>query len=241
MSLIGVCISLLAACGRLHETISALQDEAPRGSLLVLMGGHNSCAADGAGSLSPYGLGSYPQFHTLVSRLAASGAPTRTFMACYDRQDRISYVKSDTPNMLYSTLADNITNPIRGQIAEEAPANVYLIGHSYGGWLGMQTALSLQQQVRTIGGLYTIDPISPNECSFWNPFGCTSAPSDFSATDLNSLGTNNRSWINFFENETLFLHSSAIPQAHSNYQIAAAHVDMDTDPSIWSIIDADIP
>jgi len=41
---------------------------------------------------------------------------------------------------------------------------IYLVGHGYGGWQHMYTALKLEDAGRRTAGLYTIDPISPATC-----------------------------------------------------------------------------
>ena len=106
-------------------------------------------------------------------------------------------------------------------------APVYFVGHSWGGWLAMQVVKQLGDRVK-VGGLITVDPISPDYCSIsdylsaiadWGMgdaiAGCLVAPPDvapsFRASLVRILG---RNWFHYYQLDFPFLHSTAFDGAH---------------------------
>ncbi len=99
-----------------------------------------------------------------------------------------------------------------------------ILGHSYGGWLAMQTAALLLADRKLVTALLTIDPLSPLECDFKTFKGCQRAPQDIPQETLERVSREVGSWINYVsdvntEGQKFFirlkkgLHSSPIEQA----------------------------
>lgn len=108
---------------------------------------------------------------------------------------------------------------------------VILIGQSHGGWTAMKAAANLTTRINLLA---TIDPISVKNChagafsasttgyatAGFEPWrGCTEAPTDFGAEQSSAIRENTLHWINFYQLETRFLHSSSIVEADENVRL----------------------
>lgn len=111
--------------------------------------------------------------------------------------------------------------------------DVFVIGHSYGGWLAMKLVESWQGAPELIKTLHTIDPISKRLCFFDKPSDCLSAPKDITVAGRKHIRENSGAWINPWQQKTFFLHSSIIPQADANPLFDLNHWDLDTHDEIW--------
>lgn len=109
---------------------------------------------------------------------------------------------------------------LRAEISAVPRPETYLVGHSYGAWTAIHAAGILSRSLR-IGGLATLDPISPVRCKpdaliynmlarLRSPSGCQSAPPDLFESDLSRLGLSLPWWLNFYQTQFRFVHSSAI-------------------------------
>lgn len=112
-------------------------------------------------------------------------------------------------------------------LVENGIRKVAIIGHSYGGYTGMQIAKSLIQGSTPLllTTLVTLDPISMNQClpevlvggvEANQAFpGCSNAPGinmidhTIDSNDINSIASR-VPWLNFWQETDKFLHSSAI-------------------------------
>ena len=117
--------------------------------------------------------------------------------------------------------------------AQESPeTDVFIAGHSHGGWMAMRVAYQLSLMANaTLRQLLTIDPVSYTLCSsqwfpanaIWNTFDWWSAPGDChrAPRDLLQLnptiakGTNGQ-WINIYQNSMPYLTSGPIAEADKN-------------------------
>ncbi len=143
----------------------------------------------------------------------------------------------------------------------ENPMYVYLIGHSHGGWLVMNSALNWRSK-GILRGLFTIDPISYKNCTqlqgiayhlvmglnllgFENP-ECTRAPTDL-VNDYPKIAENsNRIWHNYYQTQFSYVHSGPAEGATTNRElkftypyvdlIKFAHRDILGDDRVWSSI-----
>lgn len=137
------------------------------------------------------------------------------------------------------------------------PMQVYIAGHSHGGWLLMQLAAKLVDHPNLrIERLLTLDPISYKGCpsnhflynatwsTFWFktlPKACLEAPSDLLPlvpSILKSTGTN---WSHFYQSSMPYLRSGPIPGAPLNYEIPwirtvdywTGHMSLLRDSRVW--------
>jgi len=101
--------------------------------------------------------------------------------------------------------------------------DIYIIGHSYGGWTAMQLVLHLNALKESgdipdlnIAGLVTVDPISPEHCHpeastiLSNSAGCTSFPPDINGAKRATIRDNVKWWRHYYQG-FIFLHSDAMP------------------------------
>ena len=116
----------------------------------------------------------------------------------------------------------------------QASQRVFVIGHSYGGWLAMKIAERFAgQREGQLEGLITIDAISWKDCTYSNWRNCLAAPRDFSKESLDRVKANTRHWANYYQTTTPYLHSGAIAQADVNLELDASHFTIDTNEAVW--------
>jgi pimeloyl-ACP methyl ester carboxylesterase len=111
--------------------------------------------------------------------------------------------------------------------------HIYVVGHSYGGWLAMKLMETWNGDQNAVKSVYTLDPISKELCYFNNPDECVSAPNDISDAGRQHIQDYSGIWVNPWQENTLFLHSSRIPQADMNPQYDVTHWSMLPNDDIW--------
>ena len=224
----------LASCGRIQE--SALHSGIDPQPLVVLMGGNTSCRADSSGRAdSPYATGLYRRFVGLRDLLKAQrGIDARYITTCYGNTEQIRYATSNAPDTIEATTREQLPALIRRL---QSGSEIYILGHSYGGWLAMKTGVELADQ--PIRGMFTVDPISRVDCNASGGIaGCTRAPRDIGVTEREKIKSASDHWRNFFQTQTVWLHSSPMDEADVNSQIRAAHTSIDSDDGTWNEINA---
>ena len=142
--------------------------------------------------------------------------------------------------------------------------DVYMIGHSYGGWMIMKSALRRLASGRSkfkLKGLFTIDPISWKECDIsavtrsYFGFGyanaatpaCTRPPADLK-NSFGALARHSMIWHNFYQVTFPILHSGMIYQATKNTmpqlpvdrQIVGHHATIMNSEKVWQHINSDV-
>jgi hypothetical protein len=214
-------------------------DEGPEKVMVVLMGGNRSCVEGDDGYVTPYQSGLYLRFAQMLDAARADGAvEIDSIVSCYpDGDDTIYYADSKTPDNILSTDLDGFIGVV-GSAESLATANrLFLAGHSYGGWLSMKVALAVD---RPYSGVYTLDPISRETCSYENPFGCTSAPEDITKAQREQIRQRSERWSNFYQNDNPFLHSSSILEAHENNRLPVGHSEVAYHARVWDSISAQV-
>jgi len=163
-------------------------------------------------------------------------------------EDKAFSFKSGSKNQYF--------NDVKAQIDGDDQRVAWMFGHSWGGWLAMNTALEIPA-VTEIKGLVTLDPISPMNCessSFLGGLllgvpkkGCTEAPSDMKDHGEKIAERTGR-WAQYYQTQATYVHSGVIKSADINqvvrYQGAdgrdfAAHQMVDDDQNIWTL-EADV-
>ncbi len=215
----------------------------PERVLFVVMGGYNSCPSSSR-SLPPHGMGMYPPFKKLETKLAASrsGMAITTLVSCLEAvappDGEALYVVSDSPTKLQYGDSDKILSQVKGLLAKYPNAPLFIAGHSYGGWMAMYLAEQIQSP--QFKGLFTIDPISPACGPLEVAFGsseCHSAPDDL---DNSAIAAHAARWVNFYQTADAWLTSSKITQADENHFIDyewGPHRDVDSDKRTWKRIE----
>ena len=161
---------------------------------------------------------------------------------CFDRYDYlqggIRFNSSLAANLIYTGYLQHVEATL-DSLTREKEVDVFIVGYSYGGWLAMR----LVQRVALSHAethLFSIDPISAKFCGpsevIFGGNGCKQAPQDLSAK---SIVSKTRSWTNFFQTESDWIHSSAISGA-KNYRLYTGHTSIDDAASVWNSIRARI-
>lgn len=219
--------------------------------VVVVMGGFRSCNYEN-GLPTPKGKPRWYRAEDLEARLTQSefGTPAATaakwVRTCYSSSGEIFYVTSAKPGSIRrATNAD--LSPFFLALAALAGGGddghpVYIIGHSHGGWLAMMTAWGLPASVN-VRSLFTVDPISPLECTWKNyvlassswfvPWstnfcavdGCQKAPSDFAVARRYQLLKRmpERGWWHYYQRNFLPLRSSSYEggaQPYASYDVS---------------------
>jgi pimeloyl-ACP methyl ester carboxylesterase len=218
---------------------------APKTAVFAVLAGYNSCKnATRSGPRA----GSIPMANAYLKmqknlQTKFPGIKITTLYACLNGDappDAMAeYTMSDTPRK--DRLGN--TRDIRAELEAIVKANpatpVYIVGHSYGGWMSMYLTQTFAGKPN-FKGLFTIDPIS-RECGVSGViFGgeeCHSAPSDL---ENKNIKTRTGVWLNFFQNEDSWLTSSSVPEADENYEIRfewGPHSAMNADKTVWDHIE----
>lgn len=203
----------IIGCG--SRDVSMLKGEGQL-PLLFGIGGRNSCSPSGN---SPRAMSMYPWLEKVAAKQGLDLA-----LACFDAQG-IPYFESE--GKVEKLSPEEIGNRLLRQ-----SSNLTVVGHSYGGWLALETVLRLEGVAR----LYTIDPISPFECNFvepWRWLGCTRAPSHI---PYHVISQKTVAWFNFYQTSTPYLHSSEIPQAANIHIKSRGHTEIDESPEVWDAV-----
>jgi pimeloyl-ACP methyl ester carboxylesterase len=231
----------LAACGvDASSTASNVQKDLPPKAMMVVMGGFNSCHTDASGKPSPWGMPMFQAAEKAASQ-AHQANPDLTvswFISCHTTDDIAWFITSEHPTVRAANLAD-VPAWIEDLKRQTASSTIHALGHSYGGWLSMKALLALAEE-DSLNSLFTVDPISRVDCSFTQPQGCLSAPRDITAPQRQILSKRTGTWKNFFQTQTSYLHSSAIPEADANLELATTHTRMDTDATVWRFFGNDL-
>lgn len=235
---LALCV-LLVGCGS-GNSGSSLLSRAADGVMLVVLGGNTSCKTDAQGTQGPRGMDMYEPFQALSDRLARDGgADVSYFLACHNSDAAVHYVTSDDPDRMQTVTIAQFPSKLEQLGQNHEASQVYVAGHSYGGWLAMKAGLVLADEFE-VTGLYTIDPISRENCSFSRPSGCTQAPSDITTAQRNMLSDRTEHWLNFYQTQTFYLHSSAMSQADANLLVQTSHTGIDTHPNVWARVTDEI-
>jgi len=226
-----ISLGFFTACGM--QTSSSLMGGKDPSPLFVAMGGNTSCK-DADDRYNPRLIGLFRPMSTLIEKLKSElNIPSQTIVSCYDDSATVFYNIEGSNEVLEGT-PEEFAQSIHDFMGENSA--IMLIGHSYGGWLTMKTAVALSQ-TEQLSGVFTVDPISRRDCSFSNPSGCTSAPRDFSAAELDGIKNASNIWSNYWQNQTFYLHSSPIAQADNNVKIATSHSNIDVHQATWQNIE----
>jgi pimeloyl-ACP methyl ester carboxylesterase len=204
----------------------------------IVMGGRTSC---GSGSPAAQGTAMNRPFQAMLGHLK-NRFRQRKFsylVSCLDTEappgGQARFFTSDQPNFEERGNADELVRQTELFTPSRA---VFVIGHSYGGFLAMYVAQNLRID-RPLDGLFTVDPISPNCGPGGVVFGsqaCHSAPSEM---DNDLIRRQTKRWINYFQDQDTWINSSAISEAENlHIQYRGPHNRIDLDRRTWESIEA---
>ena len=166
------------------------------------------------------------------------------------------YINRDIKQFTQASVAVQGAAPDFNQ--ESTETDVFIAGHSHGGWMAMRVAYQLSLMANAkLRQLLTIDPVSYKLCSsqwfpvkaIWNTFDWWSAPGDCHRAPRDLLHLNptiakgaNGQWINIYQNSMPYLTSGPIAEAHKNIRYTpdtnmdwiTAHRAIVHSPSTWT-------
>lgn len=222
----------ISACssGEQSSSTSNVLERIEANPVIAVMGGFNSCMEDADGNKTPRGSERWVNAEAVSAEHARGEA--LWVRSCFDMWGWLYYITSDAPDVVYYThiseptpLFDAIESLTAGQ-GEQHP--VYLLGHSYGGWLAMYAGLHLPSTAK-VRLLYTVDPISPAHCTPANYLssiaqpgntsthlaGCRRAPTDFTQEYRGMINARlaESGWRHYYQLNFSPLHSGAYVDA----------------------------
>lgn len=219
----------LHGCGSRHDAHLSLQGE-PESIHLLLFGGNRSCKSSTDSIPSPVTMDMAPRAIGLINRFRSDGRTAEVLTSCFIDPDKILMSRNFSPR--FDTV-DSEALIEQAMAGLDANQRVFVIGHSYGGWIAMKIAERFTSQSGQLAGLITIDAISRKGCTYSNWSNCLAAPQDFSKESLDEVKTNTRHWANFYQTTTPYLHSGSIAQADVNLELQASHFTIDTNEAVW--------
>lgn len=156
---------------------------------------------------------------------AEQNRKTPYLMSCYERTRFLRYVLApdgdDGEVSVKTGTVEDMANDFNETLgALENPANIVLVGHSWGGWTSMKMA-SLIDPSHKISAQVTLDPIDREQCgpiqvtaslTGWGGLDCRRAPLPMTAAER--TGT----WLNYYQTKFFALHSGPIESASTNVE-----------------------
>jgi pimeloyl-ACP methyl ester carboxylesterase len=232
------------ACGNPSQktneanTSDELMGQKPTKPLIVGMAGYSTCAQSKEyhdGQWGPLGSPMFRRVEGLAKTVTDKFGVEPTILAsCFTSESKI---------IASSSLDDwSVTQPqdeeYLDRIYEQLPlyTDVFVVGHSYGGWLAMKMAESYEGDPSLIKTLHTIDPISKKLCFFDSVPECLSAPRDILSDARAHISLYTGVWVNPWQDATFFLHSSAISEADFNPKYNLDHWAIDNNEDVWKDI-----
>ena len=255
-----LCGTLISACldnessEQQNDTV-ALLDSNSKGVLVIAMGGYLSCPS---GNI--YRATHRHQMNNLENHILNAGIDFKGISSCYDvSMDlpdtvQIHYTLSD--GTVYYSGLETFMKRILDEISRYPNYDVYMMGHSHGGWLSMKFLANVQLP-RQIKYYVSVDPISRGECPpmvylrttsrlVLNPElnPCIRFPRDISENELKTINLQTELWDNYYQRATQKLMSNAT-EAANNVQVLypierllkplpnSAHFRIWTDSEVW--------
>jgi hypothetical protein len=231
---------------------------------LVWFGGFGSCAVAG----NPSELNASMQIDALVDSMAAWSGEERTdemldIRVCFAVGSSRTFMVSNHPSQNGSVVVssqEEVLSRIANMI-HEAGAPTFVFGQSHGGTMATRLAARLDDADLKL--LYTVDPISIEECGPMtftgglfgqvllgdsSPGGCRGAPAEFMSFGPDAARHSDR-WVNSWQSEFAPLHSGHVAHADENVHWTdveftmhpmGAHASIDTDPEVWRHINSEV-
>ena len=193
--------------------------------------------------------------------------PYEFVISCYPKSgQKLYYIDSRDLDYTYKIRVSEFPAWVADRVeSSESEYSFFTVGHSHGGWMSLQVALNLGQDVDMVG-VMTLDPISRLKCK--TPFTanlanlnvlsrismnyvneCLQAPSDISPEEYQYISDRAFLFSNYYQVTAPYLHSSEILGAE-NYLVDdpvggvfdtfGPHVRIDTNEDAWQQFDANV-
>ncbi len=239
--------------------------------LYVLISGYHSCNTPIANDPLVLSTSNNSAYSILRDAVLKAGHPFEYVEACVNGE--IEPVQQDLMLRMSSSAKAASDNPIEevafqppfrdaivslskyvDDVAQQTKSDrIYVVGHSYGGWLAMKLALKLREGLSFLE-LITLDPISPLDCtpesfiSSEDNRGCKEAPSDVASDERKNIRNRAGHWLHFYQSQFYILHSGPYAEASNtvaNQKIRVPvvnpfmndfHKEIGRDPALWKAI-----
>jgi hypothetical protein len=227
---------LTASCGSRPGKSSLLSGgRAPTPKPLIIgMSGYATCleSEDVPGQYGPKGHEMFKRITAIADYIKSQfGVEPAVHASCFTTERRL--IVSSSPSQYQPTSpTDDEYLESTHQLMNDY-SDIFVVGHSYGGWLAMKLMESWNGNQYAVKTIYTLDPISRKLCFFDDPNECLSAPHDILDSGRRHISDNSGVWVNPWQRNTLFLHSSQIAEADLNPQYDLTHWSILTDDEIW--------
>lgn len=236
-----ITITLLSSCGPAGSNkswLSGLLSSPQIRPLFVGMSGYSTCTESRDyhdGEMGPLGAQLFRQIEPILAQIKDKLDVEPALMASCFTDGRELIAASSLDDWIPKNKTDEgYLDVIHEQL--EHFSHVFVVGHSYGGWLAMKLASSYSGIADKIKTLHTIDPISKELCYFDNISECLSAPRDIEQPAREHIRNVTETWMNAWQDATFFLHSSPITEADENKKYESEHWDIDNDQDLWEEI-----
>ncbi len=229
---------LISGCGRSQKSSSSSSFGGAEQAkpLLIALSGFSTCDDSTARPIVPGPAGSKVYMRALVAASQLEtvfGVKPAVVTTCYTGDRELMESASASDWIVTKPTEEEFFNDVRQQMAEAT--HVYIIGHSYGGWLALRLVDSaVYGDASSVKALFSVDPISKIRCSFSTLSGCFSAPEDIEVRSRQHIKNATDVWVNPWQNQTFYLHSSAIDEADRNPNIPLSHQSMPESDVVWS-------
>jgi len=231
-------IFLTSACGQLNDRDGSLNSvigndgaDKPEPVTLALIGGFRSCKK-GVTLNNMMMMNWLENLHGDVSGL--EGLEIKVIRLCQYLSWGANFAKYGVGMNIKKERNVSVTKFIEN-FRSLAKGRVYLVGHSYGGWITLKIADTFDNSDR-LRGVYTLDPISMKEChhgtstaaAVLSPVtanqatvGCRRAPADLQDI-YPRIRVRAKRFVNFYQDEAYPVHSGPIRWAHENHHLSYA-------------------
>jgi pimeloyl-ACP methyl ester carboxylesterase len=240
-------VVLAASCGSKSESFLQASKSGRQDVVIYLSGGYRSCET----------LNFIDALEPVRDEIRGMGLSHRLVYSCYTQFRNLKFKSSYRRELRPATL-DEVTAEVEKQLLESTDQQLVVIGHSYGGWAGMEV-LERLPDTRSADLLATIDAISPKHCGIGNvastiaqtasglgegSAGCKQFPLDWPTERTRGLSQRSGSFWNFYQTLDSTIHSGAAEGARNQVMIYRAaddqsgygnvHRTIDNDPRVWN-------
>lgn len=187
--------------------------------VLAFFGGYTSCGTGDTGDPFKQDLKAF--FDGAMAKLEAKlGAEPKFVITCYTLSYESILYRISGEEGVKDKLIEGMESDFEDFLGTLENPELFLVGHSYGGWTAMDVAIKRSPGVK-VKAIVTLDPISHTDCTTndvieaaFNPIpGCTRAPEDFSPEKIKALAEDAGEWLNYWQDKVSFLHSGEIKGA----------------------------
>ena len=195
-----------------------------RRRLLGLFGGYMSCSRDQQTLIQGTRMVRYMNLIGAKLKLTDT-TPPEYVISCFTLDaSNVNFVTSHDPEVVKQHTVEDFVAEFVAMINPADKQDVHIVGHSYGGWLGLKIAATIED-ADPPRSIVTIDPISHELCTPPDVVdsllgappkpACQQGPADLPQDVLSSIGERSKTWLNFYQTDAHILHSGSLTGAQN--------------------------